>query len=154
MKKGSLLVLDEVQNVVGWERWVRKAVEEENYKIIITGSNSTLLSSEVAVSLAGRAISQKILTISFRDFKKWCGKSLTDYLRIGGYPECVKRPSEIKELIEIYFELAVMRDVAARYKIRDISALRSFATIMLSETGKKFSIPKTASKIGISAPNC
>lgn len=152
LKKGSLIVLDEVQNVIGWEKWVRKAIEEENYKIIITGSNSTLLSSEVATSLAGRAFPHKILTLSFRDFKKWCGKGLTDYLKTGGYPECVKRPLEIKELLETYFELAVMRDVAVRYKIRDISALRSFAFIALSETGKTLNISKTAAKIGISAP--
>lgn len=152
LKKGSLLVLDEVQNVMGWEKWVRNTIEEESYKIIITGSNSTLLSSEVATSLAGRAFPHKILTLSFRDFKKWCGKELTDYLKTGGYPECVKRPLEIKELLETYFELAVMRDVAVRYKIRDISALRSFATIALSETGKTLNIPRTAAKIGVSAP--
>ena len=152
LKKGSLLVLDEVQNVTGWEKWVRKAIEEESYKIFLTGSNSTLLSSEVATSLAGRAFPYKILTLSFRDFKKWCGKGILDYFKIGGYPECVKRPLEIRELLETYFELAVMRDVAVRYKIRDISALRSFATIALSETGKTLSMPKTAAKIGISAP--
>lgn len=152
LKKGSLLVLDEVQNVTGWEKWVRKTIEQEDYKIIITGSNSTLLSSEVATSLAGRAFPHKILTLSFRDFKKWCSKGLTDYFKTGGYPECVKRPLEIKELLETYFELAVMRDVTVRYKIRDISALRSFATIALSETGKTLSIPKTAAKIGVSAP--
>lgn len=152
LKKGSLLVLDEVQNITGWEKWVRKSIEEEYFKIIITGSNSTLLSSEVATTLAGRAFPQKILTLSFRDFKKWCGKGIVDYLKSGGYPECVKRPLEIKELLETYFELAVMRDVAVRHKIRDVSALRSFATIALSETGKALNIPKTAAKIGISAP--
>ncbi|MFA6530497.1 MAG: ATP-binding protein [Candidatus Micrarchaeia archaeon] len=152
LKPGDLLVLDEVQNVDGWEKWARNVVENELFKLIISGSNSRLLSSEVATSLAGRALPKKILTLSFRDFKKWGGKNLTDYLRLGGYPECVKRPDDLKELIETYFELAILRDVAARYNIREISALRSFATIALSESGKTLNIPRTALKIGVSAP--
>ncbi|HIH22625.1 TPA: ATP-binding protein [Candidatus Micrarchaeota archaeon] len=152
LKKGSLVVLDEVQNVDGWEKWTRKTIEEEKYHFIITGSNSKLLSGEAATSLAGRAIPYKILTLSFRDFRKWSGNGIKEYLAMGGYPECVKRPEERKELLNTYFELAVLKDVAARYGMREVSALRSFATIALSEIGKKLNIPKTASRIGVSPP--
>ena len=67
-KSPSLVILDEIQNVEGWERWVRKATELGNYELIVTGSSSHLLSSEIATAISGRVIEQTIWPLSFSEY--------------------------------------------------------------------------------------
>ncbi len=150
--KGGLLVLDEVQQVDGWEKFVRQEVEYEKHRLLVTGSNAKLLSTEIASSLAGRAVPFKVLPLSFRDAKSWGTRSLRDYLTVGGYPECVLRPDDARELHRLYFESAVLRDVAARKGIREIKPLTDFALLLLSEPGKAVESKKTAELLGISQP--
>ena len=67
-KKKVYLFLDEVQNVDGWELFVRRILDTENVQIFITGSSSKLLAKEIATSMRGRAISYDILPFSFHEF--------------------------------------------------------------------------------------
>ena len=60
LDKKKLFIYDEIQNVHGWERWVRKLSEEQNVKVVVTGSNSEMLSSELASSLTGRHIPKNL----------------------------------------------------------------------------------------------
>ncbi len=150
--KKSLLVLDEVQALGGWEKFVRSEVEYERHKLLITGSSATLLSKEIASSLAGRAVPRQVLPLSYRDARAWGVKKLADYEQIGGYPECVLRPQDANTLHKLYFELAILRDVAARKKIRETKPLADLALILLSESGKRISSKKTCEKIGVSQP--
>ncbi len=64
------LFLDEVQNIEGWERYIRRIYDTENVQIFITGSSSKLLSSEIATSLRGRTITYEIFPFSFREYLK------------------------------------------------------------------------------------
>ena len=150
--KKSLIVLDEVQVLPDWIKVVRKEVESGKRNILITGSSATLLSKEIASSLGGRAIPETILPISFRDAKKWGCDSLEEYLKIGGYPECVLRPSNAKKLHKLYLELTVLRDVAARNRLREVKPLSDLALLLLSEPGKSISAKKTSQMLGISQP--
>jgi hypothetical protein len=120
--------------------------------VIVTGSSASLLSSEIATSLGGRAIPETILPLSYRDARAWRLKSLPEYLKTGGYPECVLRPQDAARLHKLYLELAVLRDVAARLNIREIKPLRDLALITLSEPGKVLAARKTADRLGISQP--
>jgi predicted AAA+ superfamily ATPase len=148
----GLVVLDEVQAVEGWVRVVRDQVENGERNILITGSSATLLSKEIASSLGGRAIPETLLSLSFRDAKRWGQTSLEEYLRIGGYPEAVLRPNDAMKLHKLYLELTVLRDVAARHNIREIKPLSDLALLLLSEPGKSISSKKTSQMLGISQP--
>ncbi len=148
----SLVVLDEVQAVEGWVRVVRQQIERGGRHLIITGSSASLLSKEIASSLAGRAVPETVLPLSFRDARRWGISSLQQYLEIGGYPECVLRPNDAARLHKLYLELTVLRDVAARKGLREIKPLSDLALILLSEAGKTVSANKTATMLGISQP--
>lgn len=150
--KGGLLVLDEVHLVEGWEKFVRQEIEYEKHHLLVTGSNAKLLSTEIASSLGGRALPQKVLTLSFSDAKTWGAHNLKEYLQVGGYPECVLRPGDARELHKLYFESTILRDVAARKGIREIKPLADLALLLISETGKVISSKKTAAALGISQP--
>lgn len=150
--KGGLVVLDEVQVLADWVKVVRGEVEGGRRHVLISGSSASLLSKEIASSLGGRAIPESILPLSYRDAKIWGMKSLKDYIRIGGYPECVLRPEESSRLHKLYLEFTVLRDVASRKGIREIKPLSDLALLMLSEPGKTISARKTAGLIGISQP--
>ena len=150
--KGGLLVLDEVQSLEGWIRLVRQEVERERRHVLVTGSSASLLSGEIASSLGGRAIPESVLPVSYRDARSWGLKSLAEYLKVGGYPECVLRPADASRLHKLYLELAVLRDVAARMGVREIKPLSDLALIVLSEPGKVLESRKTSEKIGISQP--
>ncbi|MGV8176950.1 MAG: ATP-binding protein [Candidatus Bilamarchaeaceae archaeon] len=150
--RGSLVVLDEVQSVGGWIKAARGIIEKGDVFLLMTGSSASLLSKEIASSLGGRAMPETILPLSFRDAKRWGIASLPDYMRIGGYPECVLRPNDAARLHKLYLELTVLRDVAARHGVREIKPLSDLAVLLLSEPGKNISAKKTSDMLGISQP--
>jgi len=152
MPEGGLAVLDEVQVVNGWVKAIRQEIERKTRRFIITGSSASLLSKEIASSLAGRAIPEPIFTLSYRDARSWGLKSLRQYMDVGGYPECVLRPEDASRLHKLYLELTVLRDVAARKGIREVKSLSDLALVILSEPGKMLAAKKTASMLGISQP--
>ena len=87
------LLLDEVQEIDGWEKAVNSLLEDSNTDIYVTGSNSKLMSSEISTYLTGRYISIPVFTLSFSeylDFKKENGRTskelLSEYIRMGGFP--------------------------------------------------------------------
>lgn len=149
---GGLLVLDEIQTLPGWERLVREEVEYSRHHVVVTGSSASLLSREIGTILAGRAVPQQVLPLSYRNARAWGLSSLDDYLRVGGYPECVLRPADAATLHRLYFDLAVLRDVAARKGIREVKPLTDLALLLMSESGKVLSSKKTAESLGISQP--
>jgi len=150
--EGGLVVLDEVQVIENWVKVVRGEVEGARRHILVSGSSASLLSKEIASSLGGRAIPEVILPLSYRDARIWGLKSLDEYMKIGGYPECVLRSHEASRLHKLYLELTILRDVAARKGIREIKPLSDLAVLLLSEPGKTISAKKTAAMLGISQP--
>jgi len=150
--RGGLLVLDEIQTLKGWERLVREEVEYSRHHVVVTGSSASLLSKEIGTILAGRAVPQAVLPLSFRNARAWGTTSFEQYVRVGGYPECVLRPDDAPTLHRLYFDLAVLRDVAARKGIRETKPLSDLALLLMSESGKVISSKKTAESLGISQP--
>lgn len=150
--KGGLVVLDEVQVLENWVKVVRGEVEGGKRHVLVSGSSASLLSKEIASSLGGRAIPETILPLSYRDARVWGIKSLKEYMKIGGYPECVLRPQDASRLHKLYLELTILRDVAARKGIREIKPLSDLSIMLLSEPGKTISARKTAEMLGISQP--
>lgn len=163
------LFMDEVQNVPGWESWVRGRSETEDIKIFVTGSSSQMLSREIGTKLTGRHVSFEVYPLSFQEFLRFGNvevgteldyttrkavvrKAFSDYLKYGGFPEVVLREStDDKELLlKNYFEDLLYRDIVTRYEIRDVSNLRNLAVYLLTNVAKLTSITKLKNNFTIS----
>ena len=136
---------DEIQNVYGWEKFVRRLFEDGN-KIFITGSNAKLLSSELATTLSGRHLKMELYPFSFAEFleyEKFPSKNLYDtkersvlaknfshYLEYGGFPEVVIGKNR-KELEQLYQDVLI-KDLIVRFKIRETKIFREIALYLLS----------------------
>jgi len=138
----EILAFDEIQHVPGWEKYIRSKLEEKQ-KIIITGSNASLLSREFGTRLTGRHITKELFPFSFSEFLQFFGlqqnaDSLKQYMDRGGFPEYLKIGEE-----EILFRLMddiIYRDIAVRYGIRQHQLLRKLAVFMISNIGKLYSL--------------
>jgi predicted AAA+ superfamily ATPase len=151
--KSVFVFLDEVQNVDGWEKFVRMAVDRKDLKIILTGSSAKLLSSEFASSLGGRGLGFRVMPFSFKEFRRALrGGGLKAFLEIGGYPEVVleKSAEKRRKLLLEYFETAIIRDIVGRHQVRDVPTLRSLAIYVLTNSGKSFSYNKIRAMTGLS----
>ena len=163
------LFMDEVQNIPGWEGWVRGRSETEDIKIFVTGSSSQMLSREIGTKLTGRNISFEVYPLSFREFLRFNNLEITsdfeysnkkssvrklfnDYLKYGGFPEIVLKDSdEDKQLIlKNYFEDSLYRDIVTRYEIRDVTNLRNLAVYLMTNVAKQTSITKLKNNFTIS----
>lgn len=152
-KKKIFLFLDEIQNVSFWEKWINRTYEEGKYKIFITGSNATLLSSELATSLTGRNIPITLCPLSFHEYlvhykkykltktsfykqeeKKEIKKIFEEYLLFGGMPAFIKTQSV--ELIQEYFKDIISRDIVNRYRIKYKREINELAHLLLSNLGQ------------------
>lgn len=130
----KILIFDEIQNIDGWERWLRKAIDMQEYKIVITGSSAKLLSKELATSVAGRALEHVVWPLSFAEFISFQNRkidkevhylqALRDYLKWGGFPEVVlSQEGQKAEILKQYLSDIVYKDVVSRNEIRNKRAL-------------------------------
>ena len=152
------LFLDEVQNIEGWERYIRRIYDTENVQIFITGSSSKLLSSEIATSLRGRTITYEIFPFSFREYLKYkeieinlySSKSVSyiqnafnSYLVDGGFAETFDESADVqKRILKDYLDLIVYKDVVERYTIRNQSLLKHLIKYMFVNMGTLVSANK------------
>lgn len=146
------LLLDEIQEVTEWERAINSFLVDFNVDIYITGSNSHMLSSELATLLAGRYVEIPVYTLSYLeylDFKeKLCGnKGLGDdsfegYLRMGGFPVIhtsdFDTESAYKVVRDIYSSV-ILRDTVQRFGIRDVELLERVVRYAFDNIGNTFS---------------
>jgi hypothetical protein len=159
---------DEIQNIEGWERFVRR-LYEQGHKIYITGSNARLLSKELGTHLTGRYIQFEVYPLSFLEIishkypevlsKKALSTSdigmiqqhFSHYFKNGGIPEYVK--FEKVEYLKDLLEGILYRDIIARYKIKDEKTLRETVYYLASNIGKEFSYTNFAKAVGLSSPH-
>lgn len=163
----SHLLLDEIQNIEGWHLFVNR-LQRSNIRIIITGSNSKLLSSEFATHLTGRYSVINLFPYSFKEFLSSFGaptfikptakskglaiRHLEEYLLYGGFPEPVsegKSPSYLSEL----FNAIVTRDILFRYNIKHTRTFREIASYLLSNFGKEISYNRIKNIFGLGSEN-
>lgn len=148
------ILFDEIQNMDKWELFVNR-LQREGYNLIITGSNSKLLSRELATHLTGRHVLISIFPFSFKEFLKLDDKELTQneiktklfsYLSHGGFPEPVVKKLDHREYLSTLFNSIIYKDIVKRFKIRSIQAMEDLATFLLSNIAKEFSY-NTLSKV-------
>lgn len=136
----KILYLDEVQEVTGWEKFAHRS--HRKVKIIVTGSNSRLLSSEFSKSLVGRTKSYMIYPLSYSEFlhfksMKRSRNSLSEYMKIGGFPRIVLTGD--LALAKEYLDRIIYRDILGREKVMYPEAMKTLALYLLSNIGKEFS---------------
>lgn len=158
----TLVILDEVHHVDGWERWVRKAVDIGRFQVIVTGSSSQLLSSEIATSIGGRVIEHTIWPLSFSEYLSFMKmkptsegswiRALDTYLRWGGFPKIalIEDEGESIMLLKQYLSDIVLRDVVARHSIKNHHALNQIVTWYLTGLGCLHSYNALRKAFGIS----
>ncbi len=151
-----ILFLDEIQNISGWERFVR-GLNDEGHKIYISGSNSKLLSKEIATALRGRDYPIQILPFSFKEFlsargvklgKNWefdpikatVRKAFDEYVALSGFPEIVLENR--LEFVDQYFKTMLFQDIIERYKITNTELMRLFMLFLARQYGGDYSINK------------
>jgi len=140
------LLLDEVQNIPGWDIWVSK-LYRQGKNMVITGSNANMLSGEMATMLTGRYLEVNMLPFSLEETFSWNGLNIhsitedtqnqsniiaDDYLRNGGYPESVTQRSITQSYLNTLLDSILFKDVVKRHKIRNITDLNNVAGYLLS----------------------
>jgi uncharacterized protein len=152
------ILLDEIQEVANWEKAINALVIDFNADLVITGSNSNLLSSELATFLAGRYIEISVYTLSFKEsqaFKKALNsqtevdivKDFDLYLLAGGFPVLYTFPFEQDTAYKIIFDIyssAILRDTVQRFGIRDVELLERLVKFIMDNVGQKFSAKSIA----------
>ncbi len=139
--EGGVYFFDEIQSIEKWEKFIRYLADKKE-KIIITGSNASLLSRELGTKLTGRHLQIELFPFSFKEFlhiKKGnpSVKSFEEYLNKGGFPEYLKK--ENQTILHELFSDVVMKDIAVRFGIKNINILNKIAVYLISNVGKEFS---------------
>ena len=143
------LLLDEVQEIEGWEKAVNSLLEDFDTDIYVTGSNSRLLSSEISTYLSGRYISIPVYTLSFEeylDFRRDSGLSgrelLSQYMRKGGFPLIAREDldeTSAYQVAEGIYNSVITRDIARRYNISNFDLFDRVVRYIVENVGKTFS---------------
>ncbi|SEI44737.1 hypothetical protein SAMN05216327_101634 [Dyadobacter sp. SG02] len=134
----TALFFDEIQIVDRWETYVRQKLDE-GCRIVITGSNASLLSRELGTKLTGRQITKELFPFSYSEFCAFrevapAADATRDYMATGGFPEYVK--SGLEEIMHHLFEDILVRDIAVRYGVRDVRTLQRLALYLVSNVGR------------------
>lgn len=155
------LFLDEVQEVKGWEKVVRRAHTDQTASIFLTGSNAFLLSSDLATYLSGRYVEIPVYPLSFEEYltfsqaKAPISQAPTDiaalfarYVRFGGMPGLFEASGFDPELVHheltAVHDTVILNDVARRFELRDVDLLEKLVRYVYSTSGNLFSSRKIA----------
>ncbi|MBU4351963.1 MAG: ATP-binding protein [Nanoarchaeota archaeon] len=139
--ENGIYFFDEIQNIEGWEKFIRYLIDKKE-KVVITGSNASLLSRELGTKLTGRHLQVEMFPFSFKEFlnmkkERLSIDSFEKYFNKGGFPEYLKKeePPILHELLSD----VVMRDIAIRFGIKNTEMLNKIAIYLISNVGKEFS---------------
>ena len=147
--KKYYIFFDEIQNVDEWEKVVNSLRATENTSIFITGSNSDLLSSDLATHIAGRYVSFKITPFTFGEVCKLMNivnnrdieDAFNDYIKWGGMPQRFMQQDDIsrKTYLNDIYDSIIIKDIVKRFNIKDIDLLNRIVTYILTTPSQVFS---------------
>jgi len=154
----AYFLFDEIQNISGWEKFIRRLIDTITKKVLITGSNSRLLSKEIATSLRGRTLDFEVFPLNFKEFLSFKdippdlhhssnkGKiinALDEFLQYGGYPEMVFLEKKHRySVLQNYLQVMIYRDLAERFQISNLKTLKFFIRQVIQTHTKEISINK------------
>lgn len=161
-------LMDEIQNVLGWERFVRRMHDNE-HKLIVTGSNASLLSDELATRLTGRSLKVELYPFSFREYLNFSKvnnkskkilttsdkgvmfKKMRDYLKSGGIAEALKYPGV--EVLKTLYNDVIHRDIVSRYNLENVQSLKELSQYLASNVATLISFNKLKELIKLGSVN-
>lgn len=164
----KIIAVDEVQNIDGWEHFIRRFMEM-GFKFYITGSNASLLSRELGTRLTGRYVPIELYPFSFREFLQFRGQPAPDpqrmttadkgmlksaldtYLQLGGIPDALKYPE--LPLLRTLYDDVLYRDIATRYRLDAVSSLRELAFFLISNPANLVSFNKLKDQFHLGSVN-
>ncbi len=164
----KIFLLDEIQNIEGWERFVNRMITG-GYKFYITGSNASLLSKELGTKLTGRYIPVELFPFSFEEYLQFkqlvlpdinrlttvdkgeLRKAFSDYLKSGGIPQALQYP-ELPIHKTLYDDI-LNRDIGARYKLADTKPLRELTFYLISNIAALVSYNKMKELLQLGSVN-
>ncbi len=168
----TYLFLDEIQEIIGWEKWVRRKYDNKtDMKFIISGSNSSLVSSEFSTLLTGRNLTFRVFPFSFGESlyireiefdnldsiyyspkKPFLRSAFSKYIETGGFPEIQDMDENSRmRILQQYFTDILYKDVVKRYNIKDAKRIERIAHYLITNIGNHFSYYKAKNifKMGI-----
>ena len=161
------LLLDEVQNLDGWDLWVSE-LYRSGKNLVVTGSNAKMLSSEMATVLTGKYLQVEMLPFSLEEFFDWHKLDIheltseqqaeatvltDDYMRNGGYPEVVVSRQLTRNYLDTLFDAIVWKDVAKRHRVRNVTDLNNLAMYLVSNFCNLVSANELTEELGFSSVN-
>lgn len=159
------LLLDEIQNLDGWDLWVSK-LYRNGINMFITGSNAKLLSGEMATVLTGRYIQIEMLPFSLEEVFEWKKMNLRlikdteqttaaaiidDYLHNGGYPETIEARGLTRSYLSTLFDSIILKDIAKRHRVRNITDLNNLAMYLVTNFCNPLTANELADELGFSS---
>jgi hypothetical protein len=159
-----VIFLDEIQNIDGWERFVRR-IHDEGYKIFLTGSNARLLGSELATHLTGRYVKIELYPFSFTEllaFRQIGYESVSsakkaeilavfdDYLEHGGFPEFIRYQD--REFLQRTYDDILFRDIITRFGIREVKAFKQLVQYLFANLASEASYQALKKTLGFKSP--
>jgi hypothetical protein len=164
-----IVVLDEVQNVEAWEKFVRYLLEAKKTRVIVTGSSSKTLGREISTVLTGRHVDIEVFPLSFHEYLSFreldvsgemdiakhrvaIRRYFDEYLHWGGFPEVMLSETEVRkrELLLRYFDDILIKDVVKRFGIKEIEKLEQMANLLIANVATLQSLNKLKDRLGIS----
>ena len=157
----AYLFLDEIQNLPGWELFVNR-LQRQGFKLLITGSNANLLSSELATHLTGRHSAYVLFPFSFSEFLKGMAmpgiglggpqfkhnhlteieskEALDVYAEQGGYPEPLLKNLNLRDYLRTLLQSTLYKDIVKRFRIRSVQGIEDLAFYLLSNIAREYSL--------------
>lgn len=150
---------DEIHVVQGWEKFIRRLIDQEKMQLYVTGSSATMLSSEISTTLRGRGWAQEVFPFNLSEYATFKGfdiskpitpkraselrKITSDYLFFGGFPESLFVPNELhSSLLQDYMNAVVFRDVVERHKLTNVHQVKLFFMHTLRQLAAPLSVNK------------
>jgi predicted AAA+ superfamily ATPase len=164
----KVFIMDEVQNIPGWEHFVRRFMEM-GFKFYITGSNASLLSRELGTRLTGRYVPIELFPFSFNEYLHFRAEEVPDFKRMttveqaringalnaylvsGGIPDALKYPE--LALLRTLYDDVLYRDIATRYRLEAVTALKELAFFLISNPTGLVSFNKLKEQLRLGSVN-
>ncbi len=153
--KTQCLYFDEIQNVDQWEVAIR-SLHDEGYRLLLTGSNASMLSRELGTKLTGRHLPYELFPFSYAEFFAYTNQergvpSFTDYLDRGGFPEFLR--SGNREVLHQLLRDIVNRDILVRYGLRNSTTVMNVLLHLISNAAKPYTYNKLKNTYGVGSAN-
>jgi predicted AAA+ superfamily ATPase len=147
------LFFDEIDQFIGWEKYVRQKLDE-GFHVCFSGSNASLLEGEVGTKLTGRHITKELFPFSYREYLDFTGleasaESAASYAHDGGFPRYLQVREEI--VLQELFDDIVYRDVIVHNKIRDVAAVRELSAYLIENIGCRFTASKMLKPLNVAS---